>query len=208
MSVEFQALTPAGSAATPRLNYDQYLVTQDAFVRDAERGRVYSATHQGTGIVTQAGLSATDAILSLHNPAGSGVTGKLHFVAAQTKVASVAAAVFWLAANTNTIAAIPTGTAAVVRNLKLGGGMTNNQGQSLEALTTVTLPAAPVAIMSLGVGLTGAITVATGIAMFERWLFGAVLIQPGTTLSIQTSTATAAASTHAELIWSEVPLIV
>lgn len=203
MSVEVQAELPSGALGTPKLNADRYTVVQDAFARAGELGRCFVATHQGTGIVTQAGLSATDAIISLHNPAGSGKTGKVHFVAVQAKVANAAAAVFWLAANTNTVAAIPTGTAATVRNLKLGGGMTNNQGQKLEALTTVTLPAAPVAIMTLGVGLTGAITTVPGIAMFERWLYGALLVQPGTTISFQSSTASGAASCHAEIIWEE-----
>lgn len=207
MSVELQAQLPSGALGTPQIDNDKYLVMASAFARAGERGRLYCTTHQGTGIVTQAGLSGTDAILSLHNPAGSGVTGKLHYCAVGAKVANVAAAVFWLAANTNVAAAIPTGTAAVVRNLKLGGGMTNNQGQTLEALTTTTLPAAPVAIMTLGIGLTGAITTVPGIAMFERWLYGALLIQPGTTLSFQTSTASGAASCHAEFIWEEVPLI-
>lgn len=198
----------SGGASRPlALNNDDYAIVQDSMAAYADRGRLYVTTHQGTGIVTQAGLSATDAILSLHNPAGSGVTGRVWFCAVQAKVANTAAAVFWLAANTNTIAAIPTGTAAVVRNLKLGGGMTNNQGQTLEALTTTTLPAAPVAIMTLGIGLTGAITTVPGIAMFQRELYGALLIQPGTTLSFQTSTASGAAASHAELIWSEEPLV-
>lgn len=207
MSVEMLAELPGGGSGTPKLDADRFTIVKDSLARHAELGRAFVATHQGTGIVTQAGLSATDAILSLHNPAGSGVSGLLFYVAVQTKVANVAAAVFWLAANTNAIAAIPTGTAATVRNLKLGGGMTNNQGQSLEALTTATLPVAPVAICTLGVGLTGAITTAPGVPMFERWFNGCLLIQPGTTLSFQTSTAAAAASCHAEFMWAEVALV-
>jgi hypothetical protein len=196
-----------GSARPVSLNNDDMVIVQDAMASYADRGRLFATTHQGTGIVTQAGLSATDAILTIHNPNGSGVTGRLWFSSVGAKVANAAAAVFWLAVNTNVNAAIPTGTAAVVRNLKLGGGMTNNQGQTLEALTTVTLPAAPVAISTLGIGLTGAITTVPGIAMFERQWFGALLIQPGTTLSFQTSTASGAASCHAEFIWSEEPLV-
>ena len=207
MSVEMKVEQAGGALVTPQTDFDKYLVMKDSFARAGERGRLYSTTHQGTGIVTQAGLSATDAILSLHNPAGSGVTGKLHYCSFLVKVANAAAAVVWLAANTNVNAAAPTGTAAVVRNLRLGGGLTNNQGQTLEALTTATLSAAPVAICTLGVGLTGAITVSSMIPALERWFWGALLIQPGTTLSFQTSTASGAASAHCEFIWEEVPLI-
>ena len=179
------------------------MVNKTSFAAAVERGRMYATTNQGTGIVTQAGLSATDAILSLHNPAGSGIVGRLWYAGFLSKVAAAAAAVVWLAANTNVAAAIPTGTAAVVRNLKLGGGMTNTQGQKLEALTTTTLPVAPVAICTLGCLLTGAITVATAIPMLERWFNGGLLIMPGTTLSFQTSTASGAAACHGEFYWEE-----
>ena len=207
MSVEILGQLPGGSPAAPQLGFEKYFVMQSELSRAAEKGQLFATTHQGTGIVTQAGLSGTDAIITLHNPAGSGITGKLWYAAVGGKVANAAAAVFWLAVNTNVIAAIPTGTAATVRNLKLGGGATNNQGQALEALTTTTLPAAPVAICTLGIGLTGAITVVTGIPLFDRWFNGAILIQPGTTLSFMSSTASGAAACHGEFLWQEVPLV-
>lgn len=196
-----------GVDGTPKVGLDRFTLMQDAFSRYADEGRVYGTTHQGTGIVTQAGLSATDAVIVLHNPVGSGMTGRLWFAAVQGKVANAAAAVFWLAANTNANEAIPTGTAAVVRNFKLGGGVNNVQGQKMLALTTVTLAVAPVALSTLGVGLTGAVTTVPGIAMFQRWYNGALLIQPGTTITFQTSTASGAASVHGEFIWSEHKLI-
>mgnify|MGYP001587005191 CR=1 FL=1 len=93
MSVEIMGKLPGGSAAVPDLDYEAILVTKDCLARYAEQGRAYVTTHQGTGIITQAGLSATDAILSLHNPAGSGVTGRLWYAGFQAKVATTAAAV-------------------------------------------------------------------------------------------------------------------
>ena len=70
-----------------------------------------------------------------------------------------AAAVAWVGVNTNTNEAIPTGTQAVVRNYKLGGGVNNVQGQKMLAMTTVTIAVAPVALVTMGAGLTAAIAV-------------------------------------------------
>jgi hypothetical protein len=209
MSVEMKAEIAGGSLGTPQLNYDEYLVSQDAFHRAVERGRVYATCQQGTGVVTQAGLSGTDAILALHNPAGSGVTGRLWHCSFISKVAAAAAMVAWLAVNANVVAAIVTGTAAVVRNLKLGGGESNNQGQALLALTTATLPAAPVAILQLGLQLTEAVTGSFTLLPFymPECFAGAILIQPGTTLSFQTSTASGAAGCHGCFVWEECPLL-
>ena len=207
MSVEIMGQLPGGAAAVPALNYSRELVTQDSLARAVERGKCFATTNQGTGIVTQAGLSGTDAILALYNPMGSGVTGRLWYAGFTSKVAAAAAAVVWVAANTNTVAAEVTGTAAVVRNLKLGNGAGNNQGQVLQAFTTATLPAAPVAICTLGSLLTGAITTVPNITPLERWFNGSLLVQPGTAISFQTSTAAGAASSHGEFIWEEVALI-
>lgn len=209
MSVEVLAQTPAGSTAPPKVNYDGYLVQQSAFQRAVELGRVFATCQQGTGVVTQAGLSATDAILALANPAGSGVTGRLWHASFISKVAAAAAMVVWLASNTNTVAARTTGTAAVVRRLKLGGGETNNQGQTLEAFTTATLPAAPTATIQLGLQLTEAVTGSFTLLPFymPTEFAGAILIQPGTTISFQTSTASGAAGCHGCFVWEELPLI-
>lgn len=209
MSVPILAELPSGAEGAPKLNYDGYFVTQSAFSRAVERGRVFATCQQGTGIITQAGLSGTDAILALHNPAGSNISARLWHASFISKVAAVAAMVVWLAVNTNTIAAIVTGTAAVVRRLKLGGGESNNQGQTCIALTTATLPAAPTASIQLGLQLTEAVTGSFTLLPFymPSEFAGAVLVQPGTTLSFQTSTASGAAGCHGCFVWEEVPLI-
>ena len=209
MSVEILAVGPSGATISPKANYDGYFVTQSAFQRAVEKGKVFATCQQGTGVVTQAGLSGTDAIMALANPAGSNVTARLWHASFISKVAAAAAMVVWLASCTNTVAARVTGTAAVVRRLKLGGGETNNQGQTCEAFTTATLPAAPTATIQLGVQLTEAVTGSFTLLPFymPSEFAGALLIQPGTAISFQTSTASGAAGCHGCLVWEEVDLI-
>ena len=52
-------------------------------------------------------------------------------------------------------------------------------------------------------GLTGAITTVPQQNMLERWFNGAIILAPGTNLSIQTSTASGTVSTSCEFIWEE-----
>ena len=63
------------------------------------------------------------------------------------------------------------------------------------------------AIDVLGVGLTGAITTIPSIAPHEKCYYGALLIQPGTNLSIQTSTASGTNSLLCAYVWEECDLI-
>src|SRR5476651_1315624 len=79
------------------------LGAQDVHARYQEavyRGNVYGAANQ-SGVVTQAGLSATTPVLTLANPAGSGKLGVLWYAGATFAVAFAAAALIWLAANVN-----------------------------------------------------------------------------------------------------------
>ena len=205
MSMEILGQLPGGSPATPQLNFDKYLITQDAFARAVEKGNMYAVANQ-TGVTSQAGLSATTPVLTLANPAGSGVTGRLWMAAAHFEVAFAAAASVWLAVGTNTIAAVVTGTLTTAhRNLKLGG--TNAQGNKVVPFLAATLPAAPVAIDLLGVGLTGAITTVPALAPMAKWYNGGTLIQPGTNLSIQTSAASGTSGMLCVYFWEEVSLI-
>ena len=206
MTMEIQG-DRSGNLATPKLSLDRHWIMQSAMQRYADEGRLFGTTQQGTGVVTQAGLSATDAILAIHNPISSNMTARLWFAGLTLKVANTAAAVAWLGVNTNTNEAIVTGTAAVVRNYNLGGGVNNTQGQKMLAFTTATLAVAPVALCTLGAGLTAAITTVPAVPPFAREFYGCMLIQPGTTVSFQTSTASGAASAHGEYVWSEHKLI-
>lgn len=172
------------------------------FYEGASRQNIYTVANQ-SGITTQAGLSATTPALTLYNPAGSGIVGAIIYAGFVASVAFAAASVIWLGANTNLVAAAVTGTLTTAhRNGLLGG----NQGNKIQALLAATLPAAPVAIASLGVGLTGAITTIPAIATQGRFFDGSIILYPGSSLSFQTSTASGASGFFGEFIWEEVSI--
>lgn len=171
-----------------------------AYQEAVKSGTVYSVCNQA-GITTQAGLSATTPALTLYNPSGSGKKGVLLYAGCVNTVAFAAASVIWLGANTNVVAAAVTGTATTAhRNNNLGTASTN----ALQPLLAATLPAAPVAISTLGVGLTGAITTTPVIPTLGRWYDGAIIIDEGTAISFQTSTASGATGFFGEFIWFEI----
>lgn len=178
---------PYGPARASRSN-GGLLVTPagSSFDEAVDRGNVYITANQTT-VTTQAGLSATTPALTIANVAGSGKRVKLWYAGCQTLVAWTAAATVWLAQGGSAVAADVTQTTlATVRNAKTGAG---TQPPGVAALAVATLPAAPVAISILGAGLTGAITVQTGIVPFGRWYDGALQLPEGFNWSIQTSTA-------------------
>jgi hypothetical protein len=167
----------------------------------ASRGNVFAVANQ-TGFTSQAGLSATTPGLTLFNPKGSGVNGVLLYAGVIQTVAFAAASTIMLAANVNIAAADVTGTEATPRNTLLG----NNKKSAIQAYTAATLPAAPVAIAHLGSGLTGAITTVPAQAAIGRLFDGAIILAPGSAISIQTSTASGASGLFAEYVFEEVPL--
>lgn len=191
----------SGAKSRARIGYDGSLSVWDYFTLAVEEGRVWSVANQA-GVTSQAGLSATTPVLTLANPAGSGVRGRLWYAGATFSVAFATAGAVFLAAGTNTALAAVTGTLTTAhRKLKMGG--VDSQGNRINAFLAATLPAAPVAISILGVGLTGAITTVPQIQALGRWFNGAVLIEPGTNISIQTGVASGASGTFCEYIWEE-----
>ena len=196
--VGLQSKMADGTAARFALGSRGETIASPRFAEAAARGKCFSVCNQA-GVTSQAGLSATTPVLTLYNPAGSGVNGFLWFARANFTVAFAAAAQVWLAANTNVSAAAVTGTLTTShRNLKLGGA-----APTLQAMLAATLPAAPVGIALLGVGLTGAITTLPGMLNFERDFDGGLIITPGTAISIQTGTASGASGTFCEFVWEE-----
>jgi hypothetical protein len=163
------------------------------------QGEIFIAANQ-SGVTTQAGLSATTPVLTLYNPAGSNKIGLLKEANWIASVAFAAASVIWLGANTNVVAAAVTGTDAIVRNSLLG----NSVYPALKCFTAATLPAAPVAIAILGVGLTGAITTVPWVNYGGRKFRGGLQLLPGSAVSFQTSTASGATGFFGEFIWEEV----
>lgn len=194
-----------GNDVQPRLDKTgaMTVVGAHAFYSEAVlRGNCYAVCQQ-TGTTTQAGLSATTPALTLYNPAGSGVNGVLIYAGVTFLVAFAAAAAVWVAVGTNPTAAAVTGTLTTAhRNCLLGA----RQGGGVIPMLAATLPAAPVAVAILGVGLTGAITTIPQAQNMGRFFDGSIIIAPGTNLSIQTSTASGASSTLCEYIWEEVPV--
>lgn len=174
---------------------------QAAFQDAVMAGRVFGVCNQA-GVTSQAGLSATTPVLTLYNPLGSGVNCVLWYAGATFSVAFATAGAVWLAVGTNVAAAAVTGTATTAhRNLKLGTA----SNPAASPLLAATLPAAPVALSLLGVGLTGAITTIPQLQTLERWFNGSIILTPGTNISIQTGVASGASGTFCEFIWEEVP---
>lgn len=164
-------------------------------------GRVF-ATASAAGVTSQAGLSATTPVLTLANPAGSGVKGKLLYAGATFTVIFAAVATVWVAVGTNVAAAVVTGTKSTAhRRTRLGG--LDDAGNAIQVLLAATLPAAPVAISLLGAGLTGAVNLFPQMPTMGRWYNGAIEIMPGTNLTIQTSAASGASGMWCEYIWEE-----
>lgn len=180
------------------------VLAYDAFLEAVDKGRVFAVANQA-GVTSQAGLSATTPVLTLANPAGSGVKGRLWYAGATFLVANAAAAAVFAAVGTNTVAAAVTGTKTTAhRRTRLGG--LDDQGNAIQAFLAATLPAAPVAIDILGAGLTGAITTVPSVEPLERWYCGAIELMPGTNFSLQTSTASGASSMLCAYIWEEIDL--
>jgi hypothetical protein len=113
-----------------------------------------------------------------------------------------------LAAGTNSIAANTTGTLTTAhRCLKMGGITPASQGNRVVALLTATLGSVPVAIDVLGAGLTGAISTTPSIPALAKCYYGALLIQPGCHISIQTGTASGTSGLVCSYVWEEHGLV-
>lgn len=186
-----------GSAGFETLTMDAHARYQQAVLG----GNCFISSNQ-SGVTTQAGLSATTPVLTLANPKGNNKLLSVWYAGIIMTVVNVAAAVAWLAANTNNAANAVTGTVATFSNCLIG----NTNSPSGQILTAATLPAAPIAIATLGAGLTGAITTIPYLLPMSRWFDGSIIVGPGGAISFQTSTASGASSTFAELIWEEIPI--
>jgi len=188
-----------GVTLTPSLGL-RTAASQSAFQNAVEIGSVFGVCSQA-GVTSQAGLSATTPVLTLYNPAGSGKNLVVWYAGATFTVAFATAGAVWVAVNTNVSAAAVTGTLTTAhRNLKLGTAA----NMAAQPLLAATLPAAPVGVALLGVGLTGAITTVPMAQTLERWFNGSLILKPNTALSIQTGVASGASGTFCEYIWQEV----
>jgi len=170
------------------------------FQEAVEQGNVYGVANQA-GVTSQAGLSATTPVLTLYNPAGSKKKLVVWYAGAVFTVAFATAGAIFVAVGTDTVADAVTGTLTTAhRNLKLG----LTQNPAARTYLAATLPAAPVAVALLGVGLTGAITTTPTSLPVGRWFDGSLTLTPGTNMSIQTGVASGADGTFCEYIWEEI----
>ena len=203
--MDIDVLTPRGSRVLRGSEGGEGIFGQAhaRYYESIVRGNAFVVANQ-SGVTSQAGLSATTPVLSLYNPAGSGVNGVVLWAGAFSIVVVAAGMMIWLAANTNIAAAATTGTATTAhRNLLLGNG----KSPQLQPLLAATLPAAPVAIAMLGdFPGTLALNSQPPTATFYRDIAGGIILAPGSTLSFQTSTASGAAGLLCEVAWEEVAI--
>lgn len=173
------------------------------YSRDAAN-TFYCANVVGSTVTTQAGLSVTGPALVLTNPYGSGKNLTLLDVGINVTASPAAASGFMLAYSTaapqaivffdtNTVV-IPALIPAVVNSSTTQVGL--SKGQCYGGLGTV-LPGKPVAFRYLG-GTTGASAI--GGVLLTDMTQGKVVIPPGSTISIQSTTA---ASINTHFLWRE-----
>lgn len=178
-----------GSPKGVLVDKDGFLLTkpQDPeFSAAVERGNVYIVANQST-VTTQAGLSATTPALTLANRPESTHVAKLWYAGCQSLVAWAAGAAVWLAFGEFSSTRVTETTLGSPQNVKTG---VNDQSRfGVKALVVATLPAVPLAISLIGVGLTGAITTGTSAPPLGRWYNGALTLPKGCSWSFQTSTA-------------------
>lgn len=178
-------------------------IAHGIYYEPSSRGGVFMVANQ-SGITTQAGISATTPALTLFNPKGSGVNAAILYAGCIASVAFAAAAVIFVAANTNIAAADVTGTATTAQRCGLLG---NGKAPSIIPLLAATLPAAPIAVGIIGVGLTGAITTVPSMNSIGRYFDGTLILSPGAAISFQTSTASGTNGFFGEFVWEEIAIV-
>lgn len=199
MQTKVRAISPSGAEVDLRASAKGDL--QLGTLADAVmRGNVFAVANQ-VGVTSQAGFSATTPVLTLYNPAGSGKNLAVWYAGALSNVIWGAVSAVHVCVGTDTVAAAVTGTLTTAhRNLLLG----SSSDPSGVPMLAATLPNAPVSIAILGAGLTGAVNLLPNTPPLSRWFNGALVLKPGTNMSIQTIAASGAAGLICEYIWEEI----
>lgn len=178
---------PAGQVqGTADGNGAQLVTPADSpYAAAVDRGNVYIVAAQAT-VATQSTLSATTPALSITNRPNSGKTIKLWYAGCGSLVSATAAAAIFLALGGYSATPVTESTpSTTVFNAKTGA-KGNPEGVGVSVIST--LPAAPVAVAILGAQSSAAITVDIVGFHVGRWFDGALWIQEGFNLTIQTST--------------------
>lgn len=164
------------------------------------RGGVYYAHTAATGVAPGTAIGTT-APFALYNPSGSGVNAVILLGAMGYVSGTLGAGFISWCVNTDKMAALPTGTAIVEVGALVG--LANNQ---CAALTTATIAApSPARVFgNLDAALASSVV---GPWALQDYVNGALVLTPGTTLSLQ---ATAAAGTSPVVVysvaWEEIPV--
>lgn len=168
-------------------------------------GRVFYCANQ-SGVTSQAGLSGTTPVLTLFNPISSTVDLVVLFAGCQITVAAATAGMIWVGLHQATAAANAASAVGTVsantRNALVQTSLAAGQGQCLLAGTATT----PIAIASLGVMLTGAITTTDAQPTYGRFFDGSLILTPNSAISIQTGVASGASGLFCEYVWMERPI--
>ena len=183
-----QGTDPSGLDKTVRVNAKRDLMsgTYGKYYDAVKLGDVFSVTTPDEGVAPGTDQSSTTAGFSIFNPGASGkdvviLNARLAYVSGTLGAGEI----YWMA-NTNPAAAVPTGTAQSPVNCYLGGG----RASVARPLTTVTLPAAATRVRVFGaLDASLATTAGIGERVLEDQVDGAIIVSPGTTISIMADAA-------------------
>jgi len=148
------------------------------------QGNVFAIANQ-TGVASQAGISVTTPVLTLYNrwePERPGNLVCQCYLPCSLCSSCSCLCMCWLGC---TAGCCYRNTDTAHRNLRWAD--TEPSSKDLPGSHTTSRSCSN---SILGGGLTGAITTAPSIAAMERWYNGALILTPGTNLTLQTSTAT------------------
>lgn len=160
------------------------------------RGNVFSAANQAA-VTSPAGLSTASTVFTLYNPSGSGVMLSIIDIGVAIASAPTAASVVYLVVNNNPIQAAPASATA----LNITNNYLNTSVGQGKAYSTATLAAVPQVARILASVPAAANNTALAI---KDEVSGAIILQPGTYVSIQ---ATTAISLFTHMTWEEIPII-
>ena len=189
-----------GGVAALRLGATGAAVTSNGVglnYENVRNGNVYWASMQA-GAALGTALTATAVTMTLYNPQGSGVNASLLHTSLAITSAPVGSASYVYAVSNNPQAAAP---ATVTSAVGWGNALMSTTRGRVQAYTAATLPAAPVIARVLGSILA---TGSTATLNFNDYVDGALVLQPGTCVTIQGLTT--ASSGIVAMTWEEVPV--
>lgn len=190
-----------GVTSSGRSSKDGSVVTQEGHAKYQEaayRGNVWSCSnYSAVPVTTKAGLDASNPMLTLYNPVGSGKALVMLETAIDITASPAGATGVSLAWNVATSSAGPTLTStATYTNAILANG---GAPPATLCYRAATLVAAPQAFRYIG-GTTGASAIG-GYTLNDNE-DGKVIIPPGVAVSIQTTAALAGVG---HFVWEEIP---